>query len=807
MAGPPVDWEDHRILPIGAAAVLSSLRLHGSPGESVLKELDSGKWERTLSFCDRAQLTLLLGATRRELLPPAIAARIDKSRQQSDERNRRLMGELLGIAKRLSARDVEYLLLKGFAHDFAWAPDPGVRPQYDVDLFAPKESLETARQEILALGFEPVSGLEGFPTDHLPVMVRKTGWQWRGDFYDPGIPPSVDLHFRFWDETTERIAAPGSEKFWERRVSKSIGGTDVSVLCPADDLGYCALHLVRHLLRGDLRPYHVFEIAWFLDRHAADAPLWESWRDTHPAELRRIEALAFELARRWFGCRVAPCVEEEVAGLSEKVHHWMTRFAASPVEGMFRPNKSELWLHLPLLQSAVDRLSILRRRLLPLRPPGPVDAVFVPDHQITLAMRLKWGGRYLSHTAGRAVHHVRALAPAMTEGLGWAMERAGLRQGFLALLASANLYNLGIFIFFLLYNLYLLDLGFGEDTLGQVTGAMTIGTIAGSLPAATLVHRFGLRAGLSTGCVAAALLSATRVLVVSKPALLAGAFVGGLAASIWFVSMTAAVARLSGEKKRPLGFSLWIGTGIATGILGGLIGGWLPGKLIGLGLALTTVSAKSGAVLTGCAVTLLALAPLTRLRLAEATVTEPKTYPTSPPVIRYLAVFAVWQLAIGSFNPFFNAYFSSRLAMPLEQIGVLFAGSQFAQAAGVLLMPLLLRKAGTAAGVSGLQAATAMMLLTLALGPIAPWAATAYIVYMSCQVMTEPGLFSALMNKVRPFEQSGASGLLFFVISASHAVAAVAAGYVVAKAGYSPVLAAAALLAIVSAVLFRKVAP
>jgi hypothetical protein len=100
--------------------------------------------------------------------------------------------------------------------------------------------------------------MEAFPTDHLPALVRKTTWEWRNDFFDSEIPLSIELHFRFWNPDLERLAAPGTEEFWKRRVKQPVNGVELGVLCPPDALAYAALHLVKHLLRGSgVRPFHV----------------------------------------------------------------------------------------------------------------------------------------------------------------------------------------------------------------------------------------------------------------------------------------------------------------------------------------------------------------------------------------------------------------------------------------------------------------------------------------------------------------------------------------------------------------------
>ena len=50
-----------------------------------------------------------------------------------------------------------------------------------------------------------------------------------------------------------------------------------------------------------------------------------------------------------------------------------------------------------------------------------------------------------------------------------------------------------MFVFFFLYNLYLLQLGFRENFLGLMSGVMTAGSVAGSLLAVVAMQRFGIR--------------------------------------------------------------------------------------------------------------------------------------------------------------------------------------------------------------------------------------------------------------------------------------------------------------------------
>ena len=59
--------------------------------------------------------------------------------------------------------------------------------------------------------------------------------------------------------------------------------------------------------------------------------------------------------------------------------------------------------------------------------------------------------------------------------------------------AAAFFFDFGFGLFFFLFNLYLTDLHFNEKSLGLITGALTLGNVAGTVPVIILVRRFGLQ--------------------------------------------------------------------------------------------------------------------------------------------------------------------------------------------------------------------------------------------------------------------------------------------------------------------------
>jgi predicted MFS family arabinose efflux permease len=375
---------------------------------------------------------------------------------------------------------------------------------------------------------------------------------------------------------------------------------------------------------------------------------------------------------------------------------------------------------------------------------------------------------------------------------------------FWVFLFSENFYDFGLYTFALLYNLYLLDLGYREDLLGWVASVGTLGNIAGAVPAAFITRRFGLRRTLIFGSAGVATLCAIRVIVPGRPALLASAFVAGMISAVWAVSLVPVVAALTARENRPQGYSLWTGWGVGLGVICGPLAGALPGRILKSGLAATNQGAKRVALLGGAVVAFLAPWLLVRLPLNEEPRDDPRVFPSSPFVKRYVAAYAVWNLAIGIFNPFFSAYFSRQLGMPVARIGVVFAGGQLATVAGLFAAPAVLRRAGSVRGIALIQLGMALALMLLATGPSPLAAAALYAAYMAFQVMMEPGAFTLLMEGVKPGERGGASALNFFAMNAPQSAAAAAAGMAVTRFGYRPVLLCAAAIAALAAWLFRR---
>jgi hypothetical protein len=369
-----------------------------------LRRIDSVEWPALLKLIDQAQITLPLGIRCREFMPNSVQTRIDRNLASNAMRYERLFAEYQQIASILRKRSIDFVLLKGLSQMAPlYVSDPRHRPQYDIDLYCPHELLESAFDTIVCAGFSPVKP-RGKCTDHLPPMMRTSNWKWCGDYYDPELPLTVELHFRFWDPETERVPAPWVEDFWRRRASCIIRGVEIPTLSLSDGISYSALHLMRHLFRGDLRIYHVYETAHFLQQTWCDDELWGGWLDDRLGMAPHIETAAFRLAAEWFGCRVHPIVNEAFKRLPPDIERWFRLFGYSPL-ALQSPTKDELFLHLSLLDKTLDRCSVAVRRLLPVHAGLRVHSV-PGDKKGWVPVTLMTAIRQAKFVVWRSIHHI-----------------------------------------------------------------------------------------------------------------------------------------------------------------------------------------------------------------------------------------------------------------------------------------------------------------------------------------------------------------------------------------------------------------
>lgn len=397
------------LVPLFGKAVLETLQFSGQRANSV-RQLNVDEWNTLLTFCDTAQVTFTFAHLCDSELPDSVRARIDRRFRDATARLHRVDSALKEIAHQFRQAEIDFALLKGCAHAREFGPDVSLRATSDIDLWCEAEEIGRAHNELVTLGYRSIGKKSG---KHLAPMIREKDWCWQGNFYASDLPLPVELHHRLWDEEMEHIPGLPEATFWQRRSCFDFDGTKISILTLPDALAFSALHLLGHILHGDLRLQRAWEVAYFLHRRSSDDVFWGEWVNLHPPQLRKLEVLIFVLVERWFGCNLPEVVRAEAEMLEGDVKLWIERYGFSPIKALFSSNKSELWLNLCLVSSLQDRIRVFWRRMLPVR--GLATA------------SLGLGGAPHG-ILSRARHHAMTLGPTLAEGIHWWRIRSSHRH-------------------------------------------------------------------------------------------------------------------------------------------------------------------------------------------------------------------------------------------------------------------------------------------------------------------------------------------------------------------------------------------
>jgi MFS family permease len=384
-----------------------------------------------------------------------------------------------------------------------------------------------------------------------------------------------------------------------------------------------------------------------------------------------------------------------------------------------------------------------------------------------------------------------------------------LRQEFWLFFAAAFFFDLGFAVYFFLFNLYLLDCGFNERTMGLVGGALTLGSIVGTLPAGIMARRAGLWQTLLICFCAAPIAGILRVLFIAQRSQIVLAFLAGIAMCLWGVCFSPAIARLTDEENRAFAFSLIFSVSIGSSALGGLVCGYLPTWLHFFGISISSVHIKQIILLLASVCAALGMAALCKLRNAlqaeiagDAPEQESKRR-WNPFLVRFLPSMALWSAVAASFAPFASVYFVRTYQMPLAKLGLIFSVAQLAQLIAGIVAPKVYQRAGRINGIVATQSVAGLAFGFLAASSSSMSAVSIYFVLSASQWMSSPGLYSLLMDSVPDSLRSSASSLTIFSNSLLQAAATALVGICFVRYGYSHVLIALMLVAGIAAAMFK----
>lgn len=359
-----------------------------------------------------------------------------------------------------------------------------------------------------------------------------------------------------------------------------------------------------------------------------------------------------------------------------------------------------------------------------------------------------------------------------------------------------------------LFNLYLIESGFGTQSVGQAIALFGLGVAATALPAGWIARRMGGGRTLMLGIAIDGVGQLLRCLWPVPWLVYSMCVVTGAGQSLILIPSSPFLAAHSTARERTHLFSTLFALSLMAGVLGSLVGGWLPKLLLMLpgGFPGGLHGAYRAALVLGALVSLSgALAFLGMEREPRAVRHAPR--PTiTPELRRKLVPIGVNALLIGMgaglVIPFMNLYFAQRFACSSAQIGSFFSVAQVLTAAAALLAPVIARRFGKLRTALIAQLMSLPFLVTMGAEHRLDLAVGAFWMRATLMQAITPLISTFVMETLPADLRSTATGLMSLLWNIGWALSATLAGAVIQRFGYAVPFYATATLYAAAAVYF-----
>jgi MFS family permease len=365
-------------------------------------------------------------------------------------------------------------------------------------------------------------------------------------------------------------------------------------------------------------------------------------------------------------------------------------------------------------------------------------------------------------------------------------------------------------VFRLLFNFFLLSLGFDEVFLGNLVTVSSVTSLAVALPMGYLADLLGRKTSLLLAGAVTSLSIVIGVLWPQAGVLLAANILLGVAQSLGAVSMAPFLMENSSEAERTYLFSFGSGLQMASASLGSWIGGYLPGWIGALRSVESTSSpAYGGALLVVAAAAGAGLLPLLFLQRVQAgrsdrQVFAPFSYAARHPALlgKLVIPMLITSIGAGLIMPFMNVFFRQVHGQPDPAIGALFAWGSLAMGLGLLIAPPLATRLGKIPLVVITQGLSIPFLILLGFAPWFWLSAAAYYIRVALMNMSGPVYNTYVMEHVDLSARATVASLVSMAWNFGWAFSPTLSGWLQVRYGFGPPFLGTIVLYVLSVYLY-----
>jgi MFS family permease len=343
-------------------------------------------------------------------------------------------------------------------------------------------------------------------------------------------------------------------------------------------------------------------------------------------------------------------------------------------------------------------------------------------------------------------------------------------------------------VWFLL-SLYLNYLGYSPVELGNVIFLMSVFSVLPLLPAGYISDRFGRKRMIFIGICIYVIGLALLIRADTLTQFYVGASIWGLGHSMYMPSFMGFLSGKVDERRRKYLFGFQMFAGMMASASTVLIIGFLP-ELLSQQLNITMQDSYRRIFFIGLCFYIIQILPLMFTKkereesvdIGSVDYEEKRKLPPLPKLtlLKLCIPMALFGLGAGLVVPFFQVYFQWRFNTSVEDIGILFAFTQFLWAAAYLITPNLAERRGSVRAITAVHTAAIIALIAIPVSPNFFFVSMAYITRMVLMNSTWPIFQSYSLTQVPKEHRSFTLSSTNFSFNGARSITPIIAGYLFA---------------------------
>lgn len=361
-------------------------------------------------------------------------------------------------------------------------------------------------------------------------------------------------------------------------------------------------------------------------------------------------------------------------------------------------------------------------------------------------------------------------------------------------LLSAVITGAAMGVYRLLFNFYVLSLGYDEALLGNLITVSSLTALVVALPVGYVADLLGRKNSLLISTLMISLSILAMVIWQNEAVFYSMNVLSGLGQSLAAVTMSPFLMENSDAEERTYLFSISFGLQMAIASVGNWIGGYLPSWIAAFsGVPATSSSAYAGALMAigvtaGLGAIPIAFLNTPRLARAERAIFAPFSYASRNPALltRLILPMLITSIGAGLTIPFMNVFYREVHHQSDPVIGTMFAWGSLAMGIGLLIAPPLADRFGKVELVVITQGLSIPFLILLGFYPVFWVSAMAYYIRLALMNMSGPVYETFVMEHVEPSARATVASLVNMSWNFGWAFSPMISGWLQVNYGFAP---------------------